>query len=462
MSTQHTLHQEIPAQARRLHFIGIGGISMSSLAAIAARQGCTVSGSDHHPSPLTAQLQQEGVRIVYGHLPENVESADAVVYTAAIADDNPELRRARELGIPCLTRAAFMGELMKNYPVRIGVAGTHGKSSTTGMLSEIYLAGELNPTVVCGAQLPSLGGAYRIGGGCFLFEACEYTDSFLSFYPSTAVVTNVDLDHTDYFHSLEQYIESFARYLSLASVAVVDFDSPNARRAAADFAGKLVSYGIEAADAAYRPGNIVYQSGCASFDLLRRGENLGRIALSVPGEHNVGNALAAAAAALENGVPLPAVTEGLHRFGGASRRFEYKGSLHGARIYDDYAHHPTEIRATLAAAKKLGGRIICLFQPHTRSRLTEFFDGFAHAFSDADAVGIVDVYENLEHEELRSEHTSRELAASIPGARYLPSLEALEDFADENARPGDTILVMGAGSVTRAAEALAERGRMES
>lgn len=449
----------MPRQARRLHFVGIGGISMSSLAAIAFSRGYLVSGSDRAPSALTARLENMGITVYYGHRAEQADSADIIVYTAAVASDNPELVRAAERNIPCVTRAAFLGWMMKDYRVRIGVAGTHGKSTTTSMLAEIYLAGELDPTVVSGAVLPSLDGAYRIGGDSMIFEACEYTDSFLSFFPSTAVITNVDWDHLDYFPTVEQYIDSFARYIALADLAVVNLDSPNAPAAIQHYTGKLITCSLTNPDALYRAQNIVYERGCASFTLHRANENLGKITLSVPGEHNVGDALCAAAAALENDVPFDAVVLGLRNFHGAQRRFEYKGEINGARIYDDYAHHPVEIKATLAAAKKIGGRIICLFQPHTRSRLTELFDDFATAFSDADLTAFVDVYENLEHEMLENEHDSRELSARVNGSVYLPDLDALTDFAAQNARPGDTILVMGAGSITRVAATLAKKGQ---
>jgi len=312
--------------------------------------------------------------------------------------------------------------------------------------------------VVSGAVLPSLGGAYRIGGDSMIFEACEYTDSFLSFFPTTAVITNVDWDHLDYFPTLAQYIDSFARYSALAELTVVNLDSPNSPAAVQNYKGKLVTCSLTAPDALYRAENITYDRGCASFTLLRAGEAVGSITLSVPGEHNVSDALTAAAAAMENGVPFEAVARGLLNFRGAQRRFEYKGEINGARIYDDYAHHPVEIRATLAAAKKIGGRIICLFQPHTRSRLTELFEDFAAAFGDADLTAFVDVYENLEHEALENEHDSRELSARVKNSVYLPDLQALADFAAENARPGDTILVMGAGSITRTAEMLAKKG----
>jgi UDP-N-acetylmuramate--alanine ligase len=316
----------------------------------------------------------------------------------------------------------------------------------------------LDPTVVNGAEFVGLGGdrqvsaAYRPGGkNNFIFEACEYTDSFLSFFPTTAVVTNVELDHVDYFHSLEQYIGSFTRYINIADIAVVNFDSPNAKKAAAGFGGKLVSFGITAEDALYRARGISYNEGCARFTLTRDGVNVCDIALSVAGEHNIYNAMAAAAASLENGASPEAVSSGLAIFCGARRRFELKGELNGAHVYDDYAHHPSEIRATLAAARRIAGkgRIICVFQPHSLSRTTGLFDGFIKAFGDADIVVFTDIYENLEHDNGKAAVTSADLAAAVSGSRYIRDFGEIAVFLQSEAHEGDIVIMMGAGNIYR-------------
>jgi UDP-N-acetylmuramate--alanine ligase len=316
----------------------------------------------------------------------------------------------------------------------------------------------LDPTVVVGAEFAGLGGegqvstAYRTGGkNNFIFEACEYTDSFLSFFPTTAVVTNVELDHVDYFHSLEQYIGSFTRYIKIADIAVINFDSPNARKAAALSGVKIISYGITADDALYRARDISYNEGCARFTLTRGGIKVCDIALSVAGEHNIYNAIAAAAASLENGASPDAVRSGLAMFRGASRRFELKGELNGAHIYDDYAHHPSEIRATLAAARRIkgNGRIICIFQPHSLSRTTGLFDGFTEAFGDADIVVFTDIYENLEHDNGKAEVTSADLAAAVNGSRYIRDFDEIAVFLKHEAHEGDIVIMMGAGSIYR-------------
>lgn len=452
--------------ARRLHFIGVGGITMSSLAAISHKRGYIVTGSDRGESEIISRLRESGIIVYIGHDASNVGECDMVVYTAAIADDNIELDTARRRGIPCVTRAVYLGWLMHDYKTRIGIAGTHGKSTATSMTACIMLESGLDPTVVSGAEFAGLdsGGqvsaAYRQGGkNCFIFEACEYTDSFLSFFPTTAVVTNVELDHVDYFHSLEQYIGSFTRYMNIADTAVVNFDSPNARSAAALFGGKLVSFGITAEDALYSARGINYNKGCARFKLTRDGIDICDIALSVEGEHNIYNAMAAAVASLENGASPEAVSTGLAMFCGARRRFEFKGELDGARVYDDYAHHPTEIRATLAAARRIAGRgrIICVFQPHSLSRTTGLFDGFTKAFGDADIVVFTDIYENLEHDNGRVSVTSADLAAAVNGSRYIRDFDEITAFLQHEASDGDIVITMGAGNIYRVCDKIIKK-----
>lgn len=432
--------------AKKIHFIGIGGISMSSLAMIAKGKGYEVSGSDQKESALTRGLIAAGIEVTYAHRAENVIGADLVVYTAAVHADNPELCEAEARAIPCVTRAAYLGYLMSDYTVRIGVAGTHGKSTVTSMLTEIYLAASLDPTVVSGAELSSIGGAYRVGGrDNFLFEACEYCDSFLSFSPTTTVVTNLEYDHADYFKDMEQLRASFRTYVGYGAVAVLNGDDPEARALREGYRGKAVTFGVER-DSDYRAEEITYERGCASFTLLCRGEALGRVTLSVPGYHNVCNALAAAAAALENGVSATAVLEGLRAFGGAKRRFEYVGRTpSGAEVYNDYAHHPSELRATLRAAKAFGKRVIAVFQPHTYSRTASLFDDFVAAFADADRTVFAEIYAARETDTLGM--SSSLLAEKTPGAIYLPSFDAIAAHLKETTAENDLILLLGAGDI---------------
>lgn len=451
-------------RGKQLHFIGIGGISMSSLAMIAMADGSNVTGSDRSPSEITGKMEHAGIKINYGHSAENLpERCDAVIYTAAIHDDNPELAAARQRNIPCYTRAEFFGRLMLPYSVRIGIAGTHGKSTTTSMASMIALRANTDPAIVLGAELSELGGAYRIGkGNTIIFEACEYTDSFLSFYPTTAVVLNVELEHVDYFRDLEQITESFHRYISSADIAVICSDSDAAMKAAKDISARIVTYSAvshelpENSAVHYSAGDIHTDGSGTLFTLYRhvRGDNEKTVCtaeLRVPGIHNISDAIAAAAACIENGMPAEAVRDGLRDFHGAKRRFEYRGkSPKGALIYDDYAHHPTEIKATLAAAKSLGHRIWCVFQPHTYSRTQGLFSELSVSFGDADRVIITDIY-SAGRETNESGITSQMLANAIPGAMYLPKgtrFEQPAEYIAANAEKDDLVLIMGAGDIT--------------
>ncbi|MBE6637054.1 MAG: UDP-N-acetylmuramate--L-alanine ligase [Ruminococcaceae bacterium] len=444
----HTEWESCMKQATRIHFVGIGGISMSSLAAITKERGYEVSGSDRTPSALTERLASMGIAVRYAHEAENVQGASLVVYTAAVHSDNPELAEAARCGIPLCTRAEYLGWLMRGYRERIGVAGTHGKSTVTSMLSEIYLAGDLDPTVVSGAELRELGGAYRLGGETyFLFEACEYCDSFLSFCPTTAVITNLEYDHADYFKDMDQLRASFSSYTALASRAVLNADDAETMALAKTFLGKVVTYGKSAA-ADYRAESIVFDSGCASFDLIHQGQVLCRIALRVPGDHNISNALAAAAASLSCGATPRAVAEGLAAFTGAARRFDYVGKMPcGADVYNDYAHHPSEIRATLSAAKGFGRRVLCVFQPHTYSRTAALLDAFSASFAEADLTLFADIYAAREVNTFGI--SSETLAKQTPNSRYLGTLDAIASFLRAYAEPDDLILILGAGDVIR-------------
>ncbi len=436
---------------------------MSALAAISHKQGYIVTGSDRSESAITRKLCESGIRVYIGHAASNINSCDVVIYTAAIADRNIELETARSKGIPCITRAVYLGLLMRGYKARIGIAGTHGKSTTTSMTAGIMLESGLNPTVVSGAEFAGMkaagqvSAAYHSGGtDSFIFEACEYTDSFLSFFPTTAVVTNVELDHVDYFHNLEQYIHSFTEYMNIADTAIINFDNPNARTAAEGFKGKLIGFSVVSCDALYRACDLVYMNGFAHFNLTRGGKYICDVSLSVAGEHNVYNALAAAAASLENGASPEAVKTGLAAFGGAKRRFELKGKLNGAFVYDDYAHHPTEIKSTLAAARSIAGkrRILCIFQPHSLSRTTELFDSFTDSFGDADITVFADIYENLEHDSGRAAVTSADLAEKVSESLYMSDFDDIVSFIQKEVRDGDIVITMGAGNIFKICDML--------
>lgn len=357
---------------------------------------------------------------------------------------------AAQRGVPVIPRARLLEAIAADYPNSIGIAGTHGKSTTSGMTAQIFLSEEhADPTVLIGAALPAIGAAYRIGSdGNFIFEACEYKDSFLSFYPRIAVVLNVRLDHTDYFASLEQLKGSFRQFMNNAGdagIALVNADAPDAVEAARDVLPQVRYFSVKDPAADYFAGSITYDGGFASFDIYAFGTLLCRASLSVIGSFNVSNALAAAASAHLSGVSAKAIARGLSEFRGVARRFEYLGELNGARVFTDYAHHPDELKATLAAAKAAaGGRLVTLFQPHTFSRLHDLFDDFAASFGDSSLPLFTDVFSARE---VNTSGVHAGLLADAAGGVYLPTLEESARYLEANVRPGDTVLLIGAGNV---------------
>ena len=449
---------------RSVYFIGIGGISMSSLAHIAMSMGMRVGGYDRTPSHLTEKLSADGAAISYSLDPSHIDSYDVIIYTAAISKDNPELSKALEYDSKgekfCIYRADFLGYLMSKHKNRIGVSGMHGKSTATSMISHIFLAAELDPTIVSGAELSEIGGAYRIGSrDNFIMEACEYQDSFLSFTPNIAVVLNIDMDHPDYFSDLDQIIGSFKRYLKIAEngYAVINSDCKNVMRAAEDYTGTAVTFGLHSG-ADFTADNITFDHGRAEFDIIKRGQFFTHTKLGVTGRHNIMNALAAAAAADLCGVQAEAISKGLKSFGGAKRRMELRGNVSdltsGADVplYDDYAHHPTEIRATLSGALECGySRVFVVFQPHTYSRTSELFEEFASALGEFTKSGgkliLADIY--AARETNINGVSSEKLAAVISGSIYLPSFEAIAEHLKNELKDGDALIVMGAGDIIK-------------
>ena len=442
---------DVMAKAKKIHFIGIGGISMSSLAAITKTKSYSVTGSDRVKSAMTERLQGQGITVYYAHEKENVLESDVIVYTAAVNFKNPELKKGLERGIPLITRGEYLGWLMSEYKCRIGVSGTHGKSTVTSMLAEIYLAGKYDPTVVSGAELTSIGGAYHLGcEDYFIFEACEYCDSFLSFCPTTSVVTNLEYDHADYFKTMDDLRASFRQYVGYGDIAVLNADDAEAIAMGDGYNGKTVSFST-CGKGDYNAENVVYNGGCASFDLTYHGEKLGVITLSVPGTHNVYNALAAAASALENGADIGAVKAGLLTFGGAKRRFEYKGKTEkGAEVYIDYAHHPSEIKVTLNAAKTFGRRVVTVFQPHTYSRTASLFDDFTMSFCDSDITLFADIYAARETDTLGV--SSELLASRTPNGICLNTFKNIAEYLKNNCTESDIIMILGAGDVIKIAD----------
>lgn len=439
--------------AKHIHFIGVGGVMMSSLALITYRRGYTVSGTDRTRTAVTEELEKSGILVHYEHTAEAALGADMVVYTVAISPDNPEYAYAKAEGIPCISRADYLGYIMLGYVHRVGVAGMHGKSTCTSMCAQIFVDAGADPTVLSGATTACLDGAYRIGGKeHFIFEACEYMDSFLDFNPGIAVLLNVEMEHVDYFKSMEQIRTSFGKYAALtgeSGFAVANSDDPEVMASIEQYVGGTVTFGIDNEYATFRAVNLTYEGGYPAFDILLDGEHFSHVALSVPGKHNVYNALAAAASAHLCGISAADIASGLHAFGGAGRRMEYKGRLNGAAVYDDYGHHPTEVAATLQGMGQMGfERIFCVFQPHTYSRTAQLADQFARAFADADRVILVDIYAAREKDSKGI--SSAKLAIKIGAhARYVPEYQRVAELLQQEVTERDAVVIMGAGDVYR-------------
>lgn len=444
-----------------IHFIGIGGISMSGLAAVLLQRGFTVSGSDMRRSALTDWLEGLGAVVSFPQRAGNItDGIDAVVYTAAIHPDNPEFQAVVEKGIPMLTRAELLGQLMANYRTSVAVAGTHGKTTTTSMLSHIMMQGDLDPTISVGGILPAIGGNVRVGtSGYFLTEACEYTNSFLSLFPTIALVLNIDADHLDFFKDLDDIRRSFRRFASQVSpegTLVISASIPRLDELTDGLSCSVVTFGVGCGD--YQAVNVSFDGlGCGSFDLRRGDSVLGHFRLRVPGEHNVSNACAALAAGFLLGLSAEQMAAGLESFTGTDRRFQKKGEIGGVTIIDDYAHHPTEIRATLQAARKFpASRVWCVFQPHTYSRTKALMDEFVSALSLADKIVLADIYAARETDTLgvSSDLLCQKLRDMGRDAWYFPTFDEIETFLLENCIPGDLLITMGAGDVVKIGENL--------
>jgi UDP-N-acetylmuramate--alanine ligase len=445
-----------------IHFIGIGGISMSGLAEILMREGFRISGSDAHKSDLTEKLEKNGAKVFYGQYADNItDDIDLVVYTAAIHPDNPEYAEVVRRGIPMMSRAELLGQLMKNYKEALAIAGTHGKTTTTSMVTEILLAADADPTISVGGILHSIGGNIRVGGSdLFVTEACEYTNSFLSFFPTIGVILNIEADHLDFFKDIDDIRHSFrlfAQKLPENGLLIINGDIRDYTEITQGLCCRVVTVGHDA-ECDYRAEDISYDTYARpTFTVRRKDGSSSRITLGVPGEHNVYNALAAIAAAEALDVPETAICEGLAGFTGTERRFEKKGEICGVTIIDDYAHHPQEITATLKAAKNYPHKKLwCVFQPHTYTRTKALLDEFAEALSAADEVILADIYAARETDTLGI--SSRDVAERIEKlgttAHYFSTFDDIETFILENCSTGDLLITMGAGDIVKVGERL--------
>ena len=448
----------------RVYFVGIGGISMSGLAQILASEGFTVSGSDRAESAATQELEACGIKVLIGQKAENItDDIDLAVFTAAIHPDNPEYKAVHEKGIPCLSRAELLGQLMKNYRLPVAVSGTHGKTTTTSMLSEVLLAADVDPTLSIGGFLSDIGSNVRIGNsGYFVAEACEYTNSFLHMFPGIGIILNIEEDHLDFFKDLSDIRRSFRRFAELIpaeGTLIINAEIDNWEEIAKDLSCKVVTFSSEPG-ADYYPSDITLdKNGHPSFTLhgpASCGADT-EITLCVPGMHNIGNALAAVAAADRLDIPRSASAKGLSLFKGTDRRFQYKGERNGFTIIDDYAHHPTEIEATLRAARACPySRIICVFQPHTYTRTKSFMSGFAKALSLADIVILADIYAARETDTLgiSSRTLQEEIKKLGHDCLYFPTFSEIEEYLLANCRKNDLVITMGAGNVDKIGENL--------
>lgn len=453
---------ELPANAH-IHIVGIGGISMSALANMLKFFGYRVTGSDRCKTEITERLASSGITVTIGHDAANVTDPDLVCYTAAIPKDNPELVKARSLGICTMERAELLGQLMKRYKFPIAIAGTHGKTTTTSMLSLILLEAELDPTILVGGELPQIGGNFKIGAEDYLvFEACEYVESFLHFNPFISVITNVEEDHLDYFRDILHIISAFERFARLNSplgCIIVCSDDKYAPSVVQNIEKRVVKYGIIGKNNDFYGENIhLNEAGRTVVDVFEHGKFAVTLELSVHGEHNVRNALGAFAAAREIGISVDAAKRGLEAFGGTKRRFETLGKAKGFTVIDDYAHHPTEIKSTLAAAKEIAkGKVWCVFQPHTYSRTKAFLCEFAEALSLADKVIVADVYPARESYD-GSVH-SCDLAMLTEGSVFINDFGAIERYVLKNAEPDDIVITMGAGDIFKVGYGIIEKAR---
>lgn len=445
-----------------IHFIGIGGISMSGLAEILLEEGFTISGSDSKESDLTRALASKGATIFYGQKASNlIPGIKVVVYTAAIHEDNPEYAEAVARNLPMLSRAELLGQIMDNYDESVAVAGTHGKTTTTSMISEIMLAAHADPTISVGGILPSIGGNLRVGGSeMFVSEACEYTNSFLNFRPKYSIILNVEAEHLDFFKDLDDIRHSFRKFAgnTLPGGATIINGEINNYQALTDgLPQKIITYGFDPSFDFYAEDLSYDEKACPHFTAMHAGRKLAEIKLSVPGRHNASNALAAIALAVTMGLDTDAIIQGLDAFSGANRRFQYKGCIDGVTVIDDYAHHPTEIRATLTAAENYPHeRLVLVFQPHTYSRTKAFLDDFADVLSMADLVVLADIFAAREQNTfgVSSKDILDRLKAKGTECYYFPSFEEIEKFLLKKCMHGDLLITMGAGNVVEIGEAI--------
>ena len=443
---------------RKAYLIGIGGVSMSSLAEVLLGMGLNVCGSDFNRSKNVIALEGKGIHVEIGHRAENIPAdTDFVVRTAAVRDDNPEIRQAHAMNIPVFERTEAWGAISRDYGNAVCISGTHGKTTTTSMCTHILMAADKDPTVMIGGTLPLLNAGHRVGhGNVIVMEACEYYNSFLSFHPTVAVILNIEADHLDFFKDLydvENSFRQFAERVPQDGYVVVNYDDLNTMQTVLEVDRKKITFGLDPR-ADVHAANIEYIGANSHFDIIYKKRRFTDVTLHVPGEHNVKNALAATAAAICLGIRPTAVKYGLAGFNGAGRRFEFKGKYNGADVYDDYAHHPGELKCLLDTVEKLNyRRTVLVFQPHTYSRTAALFQDFVKQLKRPDVVFLAEIFAAREQNTIGI--SSSALADEIDGARFFRTFDELEAELRRTAEPGDIILTVGAGDVYKIGEHLA-------
>ena len=444
---------------RRMHFVGIGGSGMCPMAEILHHRGYTITGSDINESDTLERIRSYGIKVCMGHRAENIGDAELVVYTAAAKQDNPELVAAREKGIPTLERSVVLGMLTDQFANTIAVSGTHGKTSTTGMLTQILIEANEDPSAVIGGKLPFIGGNGRVGKSeNMVCEACEYVDTFLQLHPAVSIILNVDADHLDYFGTLENIVKSFRKFAQqTSSRLVVNGDDPEAMQAVEGLThAEIVTFGRTSASDYYVTDLNEKASACESFTIMHHNEPVCRVNLRVPGEHNMLDALAAAAAAHSMGISGEPIKAALEAFSGVHRRFEILGKFDGVTVADDFAHHPTELSAVLSSSVRMGyNEVWAIFQPHTYSRTAMHLDDFAKALSIPHHVVMTEILA-VRETNTYDIHTS-DLAAKIPGSCWFNSFDEIADHVMTNAKENDLILTLGGGDIYKCANLIVKK-----
>ncbi len=436
-----------------IHFIGIGGISMSAIALLLKNHGHTVTGSDRGESDIVKTLKSKGIPVSIGHKKENIHQNSIILYTYAVKEDNEEYIRSKELGLPMYSRAEFLGLLMKNYKYSIGMAGTHGKTTATSMASHVLLSGNTDPTLFVGGVLDAIDGNLRVGKSeYFLTEACEYKESFLNFFPYIGIILNIDEDHLDYYRDINHIEEAFIKYAKSIpenGYLIINNDDIRADKVIKSCSCNKITFGLNSG--MVKATNIEYDSkGCGHFNVEYNNQTLGKAHLNIPGEHNIYNSLGAISTGIALNIPFESIAEGLSDYKGTHRRFEIKGEVNGAKVIDDYAHHPTEIKNALNAGRKITkGTLYCVFQPHTYTRTHSLLKEFSECFGEADEIIVADIYAAREKDTgiVNSQILSEKIKENNNNCKYIGELNSIAEYISPKLKEGDVLMLVGAGDI---------------